>query len=396
MKHPIRSSLALLMILCMLVPLFALSVFAMDAYDDLLPIEEAPISSRDARALSSGLSDDPYSDRQWNLEMIGAAEAWRSGLTGKGVRVAVIDSGVSTQTNDFDSGRLLPGRNTAAAGESTEDTGGHGTLVAGIIGATKDNGVGIAGVAPEVTIIPIKTFTETTVHVGAVESAFYAAVDEFHCDIINYSYGIKTDSQAYHDMVKYAVSKGVIVICSAGNEGSSTLHYPASYDEVIAVGSVNKDMECSSFSQHNSSVFVTAPGEKIVSLGTESGSMRTASGTSLSAPHVAGMAALLKQAHPEMTSADFREILKMSCRDLGDEGYDEYYGWGLIQVPEAMQAADEYFQSHEPDTPETPDPTPDPGTPGSGSSPFNISWLRTIIRNLISSIVKNLFHGIRP
>ena len=370
MKNTFRKGLALLMVLCLLVPLLGIPALA-------------------------ALSDDPYSDQQWNLEMIGAEQAWQSGLTGRGVRVAVIDSGVSTVNGDFDPDRLLAGKNTANEASSTEDSGGHGTLVAGIIGAAKDNGVGIAGIAPNVTIVPLKTFTDTTVHVGAVANAFYAAVDEFDCDVINYSYGIKTSTQAYHDMVKYAVSKGVIVICSAGNEGSSTLHYPAAFDEVIAVGSVNSAMECSTFSQHNSSVFVTAPGEKITSLGLDPESVRTASGTSLSAPHVAALAALLKEAHPEMTTADFKEILKTSCLDLGDEGYDEYYGWGLIQIPEAIRAADEYFASHTPDEPDpspepTPDPSPDPGS--SWLDFFSFSWIRDLFR----SIIRSLFKGWSP
>ena len=370
MKNTLRKGFALLMVLILLVPLLGVPALA-------------------------ALSDDPYSDQQWNLEMIGAEQGWQSGLTGRGVRVAIIDSGVSAATGDIDPDRLLAGKNVADETQSTEDTEGHGTFIAGIIGATKDNGVGIAGIAPGVTIIPIKTTDGSTIHVGVNSAAFYAAIDEFHCDVINYSTGTTVPSEEYREMVRYADSKGVIVISSVGNKGDSTVQYPAAFDEVIGVGSIGRTMECSSFSQHNSSVFVTAPGEKITSLSLGSGTVRTGSGTSYSTPHVVGLAALLKEAHPEMTTADFKEILKASCLDLGDEGYDEYYGWGLIQIPEAIRAADEYFASHTPDEPDpspepTPEPTPDPGS--SWIDFFNFNWLRDLFR----SIIRSLFKGWSP
>ena len=98
------------------------------------------------------MTNDPYSARQWGMKMIGMEQAWRSGLTGEGVRVGIIDTGVSAKTGDISADRLLAGKNLVDASADTGDTNGHGTFVAGIIGATKGNGVGIAGVAPGVTI----------------------------------------------------------------------------------------------------------------------------------------------------------------------------------------------------------------------------------------------------
>lgn len=192
------------------------------------------------------------------------------------------------------------------------------------------------------------------------------------------------------DAVNYAVSKGVIVVCSTGNDGTSALYYPGALAATIGVGSVDKTMERSYFSHYNKSIFVVAPGEDSTSLNLESGSVRTASGTSYSAPLVAGLAALLKEAHPEMNTDDFKAILQSSSRDLGDEGYDNEYGYGLIQAPEAIKAAAAYFGTEVPDIPDTPDPEPAP-RPGQGWNIwdlFNFDWLRELFQNIIRSLFK--------
>ena len=146
MKNTFRKGLTLLMVLCLLVPLFGLSAFAADTPSDFqfTEVKESSISSS-----LKGISNDPFSALQWNLKTIGMEEAWRSGLTGKGVVVAIVDSGLSDTTMDIDKSRILPGKN-CVGGTGVTDTIGHGTFIAGIIGATKGNGVGIAGMAPGV------------------------------------------------------------------------------------------------------------------------------------------------------------------------------------------------------------------------------------------------------
>ena len=129
---------ALLLVLCMVLPLYAVPAAATDAESEL-PIDyqfkSADVQDTDgAQVLAAGMTNDPYSSRQWGMKMIGMEAAWQSGLTGKGVRVAVIDGGVYTNTGEFDADRLLPGKNLVDGG-STEDSNGHGTFIAGIIGA---------------------------------------------------------------------------------------------------------------------------------------------------------------------------------------------------------------------------------------------------------------------
>ncbi len=391
MKDTFRKGLTLLMVLCLLVPLFGVPVLAENTEE--LPIDyqftavDAPDPDR-AQVLAAGMTNDPYSSRQWGMKMVGIEAAWQSGLTGSGVRVAVIDGGIYTNTGEFDADRLLAGKNLVDGG-STEDSNGHGTFIAGIIGAAKDNGVGIAGVAPGVTIIPIKTSNDGSMADGVGAQAIYAAVDEFHCDVINYSSGATRLSTGMREAVQYAVSKGVIIVCSTGNDGNTQLHYPGALPETIGVGSINKGLERSSFSHQNKSIFVTAPGDEVYSIGSR-GSVYSSSGTSFSAPFVTGLAALLKEAHPQMNTDDFKAILQASCYDLGDAGYDTEFGWGLIQVPAAIREAAAYFGTTAPAMPDSPDPTPDSSYNQTiWDRLFNFDWLRELFQN----IIRNLFKG---
>ena len=381
MKNTFRKGLTLLMILCMLVPLFGLSVLAADTPDDdqLVDVKESGVDSL------KGISNDPFSAMQWNLKAIGMEEAWRSGLTGKGVTVAIVDSGLSGTTGDIDKSRVLPGKN-CVGGTGVDDTLGHGTFVAGVIGATKDNGVGIAGIAPGVTIVPIKCYATDETDFAAQAAGIYAAVDEYHCDILNISAGDPEIVPEVEAAIRHALDEGVIVVAAAGNSGDTQLLYPASYDGVISVSNVGRDLVLSATSNKNDHVWVTAPGREIISLGRLPGTVKMSSGTSFSAPAVAGVAALLKEAFPQMTPADFKQILKVSSKDLGRTGYDIYYGWGLVQAPDAIRAAADYYGVEAPDMSEPAD---------SGSSWldfFNFSWLRDLFQN----IIRNLFKGWTP
>ena len=202
--------------------------------------------------------------------------------------------------------------------------------------------------APGVTIVPIKTSTDGKSNTGINARGIYAAVDEFGCDVINISTGSEKGSETRHNAIKYANSKGVIVVCSTGNDGSEVLHYPGAYEETIGVGFTTLFKTASTFSHHNESIFVTAPGSGVVSLGTMPFVVRISGGSSYAAPFVTGLAALLKEKYPDMTKDDFAEILKMSSEDLGESGYDTTYGWGFLRVPQAIAAADVYFGNADP------------------------------------------------
>lgn len=298
-----------------------------------------------ALTASSRLHFDLFSFLQWDMRLIRMSSSVRSGPTGAGVRVGIIDSGLSGKNRDLDPNHIQWGRDFVDPQGSLTDTDGHGTFIAGIIGAQRSNGYGIAGMAPDATLIPMKVSANKKSEVHRTADAIRACVDDYNCDVINLSFGSEAPSEFLYDAIRYASDQGVIIVCSVGNSGTDALSYPAAYEETIGVGSVDNKKDISSFSNHNDSVFVVAPGEEVVSLGRSRYGITFKNGTSYAAPFVSGLAVLLKERYPQMTRWDFCEILKVSCLDLGEEGYDPYYGWGLIQVDAAFGAAAEHFGS---------------------------------------------------
>ena len=314
---------------------------ALQGVEDLYPVE--PIESGNGSMELLQTPNDPYFRNQWGMQTIGMETAWDQGLTGKGVTIGIIDTGVHASHPDLKGSNMVSGYNYLNNNHSTDDTEGHGTFVAGIIGAKRNNHIDIAGMAPEATIVAMKCFDGNTSIVGDAVKAIRSCVDDYHCNVINMSFGAPEDVDILHEAVQYAASKGVIIVASAGNEGTRTLYYPAAYAETVGVGAVDANKRVASFSQQNNSVFVVAPGSSVVSLGADNNSVKTGSGTSFAAPFVSGLAVLLKQLYPRMTLDDFKNILIASSQDLGAGGYDIAYGNGLINVPEAITQAKIYF-----------------------------------------------------
>jgi len=161
------------------------------------------------------------------------------------------------------------------------------------------------------------------------------------CKVINISMGGDSYSTSEKTAISYALSKGCIIVASAGNGGDSAYMYPASYAEVISVGSIDSDLSCSYFSEYNDRVDVTAPGTNIYT--TSYWSKANGSdylyrdGTSFSAPHVSGIAALAAALKPFITADDFCEALKETSTDLGITGYDTHYGYGLINAERLLR-----------------------------------------------------------
>ena len=269
----------------------------------------------------------------WNLDAIETEFAWDMGCYGNDVRIAVIDSGCSL-VGDIDK-NVDNGYNYINQNTDTTDNVGHGTFVSGII-ASQSNGISYKS-----KIIPLKCFdTGVTTTVSDIIGIVYDAVDIYNCDVINMSIGFTGYSTKLARAITYATSNGVIVVSAVGNDGEATKYYPAAYDNVIGVASVNKNKEYSEFSQFNNSVFVCAPGEDLESLSIESYTYN--SGTSFAAPHVTAMAAIAKCIDDDISVNKFKELLIDSSTDLGASGYDIHYGYGLINIKEFIkQAIDE-------------------------------------------------------
>lgn len=293
------------------------------------------------------LPDDPYylDGTQWNASMLGMEAVWELGVTGAGVRVGVIDSGIYGEHEEFSGAAMIPGTNYCVDADSperydTSDGVGHGTFVAGVLAAAAGNGAGIAGFAPDVELVPLKCFTANTGLLSSIIAGIYGAVDDYDCQILNMSWGMEVDSQALRDAVEYAAAADVVMAAAVGNlpngtvsTGDDPLLYPAAYDVVIGVGAVDADKNAASFSYQNESVFVTAPGEDLIGLGTgASAAYRTGSGTSYAAPAVAAAAALARSLWPEITQRELESILRETAEDLGSPGYDPIYGYGLLRM----------------------------------------------------------------
>jgi subtilisin family serine protease len=235
-------------------------------------------------------TSDIYYPDQWALTVIGAPEAWSSVPDdAPDVIVAVIDSGVCLDHPDLQ-GEILAGYDFVQDDSIPQDDFGHGCGVAGIIAANIDNGLGIAGVAPNAQIMPLRVLDGNGLGTYSdVAAAIVRAVDD-GAGIINLSLGGINTSTTLQNAIDYAIAQDVLVIAAAGNTGGSVL-YPAAYDPVVAVASVDSDLQISGFSSRGAEIDLLAPGRNILTT-TNGSSYTNVSGTSFSAPHVTGVAAL--------------------------------------------------------------------------------------------------------
>lgn len=235
--------------------------------------------------------NDPDYERQWALPHIQAERAWDEMGSLQPVTVAVIDTGVCMSHEDL-VGRVLDnGYDFVDNDDDPEDVFGHGCSVAGIIAANIDNGIGIAGFAPNASILPIRVLgANGSGSMADVAAGIVYAADN-GADIINLSLGSFVGSQVEKDAVDYAVGKGATVIASAGNSGGALPGYPARYENVVAVGAVDRDGSRSSFSNKGGNIW--APGRDVHTIYLNNG-YKALNGTSFSAPYVSAMAAVLE------------------------------------------------------------------------------------------------------
>lgn len=284
---------------------------------------------------------DPYYENQWYLAQYQIKKLWdRVGLRGEDVVVAVIDSGIDEYHEDLVGRIANGGYNFGDRNDSLTDYAGHGTAVSGVISATVDNGKGIAGIAGDlpIKILPLKV---EDIWGRMYVSYAIAAIDyaiEKDVDIINISSGVSQYSYAYHRAIQRANDAGIMVFASAGNfrQKGNPLFYPAAYEESISVGSVSEQQSVSYFSESNEFVDFVGPGEEILTTKPYD-SYESTSGTSFSSPFVAGAAAILKSLNPDLSSFEIRELLAETAIDLGANGKDDDYGYGLVQPLKAVE-----------------------------------------------------------
>jgi serine protease len=272
---------------------------------------------------------DPLEGSQWGWRRLGGERLSAVG-DGAGLVVAVLDTGVDADHPDL-SGRVLPGWDSMVEnGDGRRDPNGHGTHVAGILAASAGNDEGIAGVAPGVSILPVRVLDATgngdddELALGIIWAVDHGA------DVMNLSIGGAVPSTLLEGAIDYALDAGVLVVVAAGNGGATGNEpsYPAAYPQVLAVGSTDSSDRRSIFSNTGTYVDIAAPGSWIVSTW-PGGRYQTSSGTSMAAPFVTGAAALLQQ-RTGLEGRDLADRLVRDAIDMGVSGRDDEFGAGLV------------------------------------------------------------------
>jgi subtilisin family serine protease len=284
--------------------------------------------------------EEPAEELPWGVDQIDAELAWVTS-TGAGVKVAIIDTGIDKDHPDLVA-NIKPGVNFVAKGRTVDpnkwdDDNGHGTHVAGSVAAV-DNDIGVIGVAPQAWLYGVKVLDKRgRGYLSDVILGIEWAIDN-HMQVINLSLGTSSDVQSLHDAVDAAYAEGIVLVAAAGNSGDTNpdddVIYPAKYGSVIAVAATDSNNTRASWSGDGPAVELAAPGVAIYSTW-KGGEYDTKSGTSMASPHVAGTVALLLAANPELTPDEVRATLQTTADDLWATGFDNYYGYGLVDADEA-------------------------------------------------------------
>ncbi|GEM_PF-1104872 len=374
----------------------------LDYVYQLSPSQRIPADEGQINAQST-IPNDPHYSFQWHIPPIQAPDAWDR-TTGANVTVAVVDTGISQGGEDLDCHTFVDDFNaitdSSGPGVATDDNG-HGTHVAGTIAQCTNNGVGVAGVAYNARLMPVKVLDANG---SGLTSDIAQGIDwarSHGADVINLSLGMDCQgvgNGAWPDCsdsvldtaIEAAVDAGVVVVAAAGNANQSVVGYPANHPDTIAVGAVDYALNKAPYSSYGDALDVVAPGgdtsADLNGDGYADGVLQETfdgsdwgywffQGTSMATPHVVGAVALLRSFAPGATVSQIRDVLRSTAQDRGASGFDPVYGYGLIQVNAALDALASGGSTPTP-TPTataTPPPTPTPTatpSPTPGASPI--------------------------
>ncbi len=312
------------------------------------------------RRVSSDVSpNDPAFASQWHLTKVSAPQAWDVSQGTSAVVIAIVDSGVDPTHPDL-AAKLLPGYNFVDNNTNTADLYGHGTSVAGVAAAVGNNGIGVAGLAWQSRILPVRVSDSTGIaYISAIAQGMTWAADN-GAKVVNVSLGGVAGSPSMTSAAQYVLSKGGIVVASAGNCGCFDATAENQY--VISVAATDQnDARWASSSQGNY-VDISAPGVGIVTTARGGGTV-TVQGTSFAAPLVAGVLALMRSANPQLSPTELKNLLFANTDDKGGAGWDSSFGFGRVNAYRAVAAA---AASVPP--PDTAPPTVAIGSPATGSA----------------------------
>jgi serine protease len=292
--------------------------------------------------------NDPDYSKQWNLRSINIEAAWDD-TKGNDVTVAVIDTGVSTVT-DLAQTQFVPGYDFVNDRDDATDDNGHGTHVAGTIAQSTNNNYGVAGIAYEASLMPLKVLSRTGQGtVTDIAEAIRFAADH-DADVINMSLGGGGDSQVLREAIDYAYNKGVVIVAAAGNANANSASFPARYNHVIAVSAIDSTGGKAPYSNYGAGIDISAPGgstrdgnlaggilQNTIDPQTGKSVFRAFQGTSMASPHVAGVAALIKASGIEEPDA-VAEILRKSARTIDSDDLN-HFGSGQLDAGSAVKLA---------------------------------------------------------
>ncbi|MDH6516107.1 membrane-anchored mycosin MYCP [Streptomyces sp. SAI-208] len=292
---------------------------------------------------SCSFPSDIIKGTPWSLQRVVLDQLWQD-TKGKGVKVAVIDTGVDTVNAQLKGGAVANGKDYLhPGGNGRTDKVGHGTKVAGIIAARKLDGTGFVGLAPEATIIPVRQNDDQgSGNVGTMIQAIKYAADA-GAKVINISQDTAskmnpTVDAAFRAVIKYAQEqKDALIVAAAGNDGADGKvkeTYPAAYPGVLAVAASDRNNARAPFSQSGPFVGVAAPGIDMVSTVPVGGNC-VDQGTSFAAPYVSGVAALIRAKHPEWSYEQVITQIEQTA-DRTKAGRDDFVGWGVIDPAAAV------------------------------------------------------------
>lgn len=326
-------------------------------------LEDVEYAEPDFVARAFVAPNDPFYSYQWNFQKVAGIDveaAWPI-ATGTGVIVAVVDTGVAyenyggfAQAPDLANTSFAAGYDFVNKDEHPNDDEGHGTHVAGTIAESTDNAVGVAGVAYGATLMPVKVLDQNgSGYYSDVADGIRWAADH-GAQVVNLSLGGSSGATYLEEALAYATGKGAVIVAAAGNDGRSQLSYPAAYNQyVMAVGATRYDKTKSYYSNYGTGLDVVAPGgdtrvdqngdgyvdgilQQTFGTNPTDFGYYFYQGTSMATPHVAATAALVLAEGKATTTGAVRRAIESTAKDLGTVGWDNKFGWGLVDAGRAV------------------------------------------------------------
>ncbi|MCB9846047.1 MAG: S8 family serine peptidase [Phycisphaeraceae bacterium] len=322
-------------------------------------VEGVRWASVNGKPTPAGPPNDPRYPQQWNMDRIGAPAAWDITQGDPSIIMGSIDTGVLinhedlaanlwVNTDEIDNNGIDDdgngfiddryGWDFARNNKDVNDVYGHGADVAGIMSAVLNNGIGVAGLG-NTTHMAAKWWHNSGSDASVAGAVFYAVDNDAR--VLNMSLSCGCLMPLTEDACNYATANGVVNVAAAGNAGTSSLHYPAGYSNVIAVSAIDRNDTKPSWSNYGTHIDVAGPSPEILTTGNGCNTCYDSgfSGTSAASPHVAGVAGLILSVNPNLTPDEVRQILRDTATDVGAGGFDNFFGYGRVHAGDAVAAA---------------------------------------------------------